>query len=68
MISSPMPTTDIADLLAFTFLDNVALKQSLLGETDIRRRVERVVLALEEARPRLEGALRHRGRDCHSPN
>ena len=47
MLSSPLPTADIADLIAFNLLDDVALKQSLLAETDVKRRVGRVIAALE---------------------
>ena len=47
MLSSPLPTADIADLVAFNLLDDVALKQSLLEETDVVRRVDRIIAALE---------------------
>jgi Lon protease-like protein len=47
MLSSPLPTADIADLIAFNLLDNVALKQSLLAETNVQHRVSRVITALE---------------------
>jgi Lon protease-like protein len=43
-----MPTPVVADLAAFTFLDDVALKQSLLAETDVRRRVGRTIAALHK--------------------
>lgn len=43
LISGPMPTADIADLAAFNFLEDLQLKQQLLSEGDIRRRVELVV-------------------------
>jgi len=48
LLSSPMPTEQIADLLAFNYLEDVAMKQSLLAEADVIRRVERVVTALGE--------------------
>ena len=48
MLSSPLPTADIADLVAFNLLEDVPLKQSLLAETDVVRRVGRVIAALEE--------------------
>jgi Lon protease-like protein len=60
MLASPMPTPDIADLLAFNFLDDVALKQALLAEPDVRRRVERVIAAVEERRPLLEAVARRK--------
>src|SRR5688572_10166725 len=44
----------VADLAAFTFLEDVLLKQSLLAEPDIRARVTRTIEAL---RP-LAAALR----------
>jgi Lon protease-like protein len=53
-VNSPMPTGEVADLIAFHLLNSVPLKQSLLAETDITRRVSRVVDALEAATPMLE--------------
>ena len=47
ILRSQMPTADVADLLAFAFLEDVQLKQSLLGDIDVQRRVERAVDALE---------------------
>jgi Lon protease-like protein len=47
LLSSPLPTIHIADLVAFYFLEDIRLKQSLLAETDVRVRVGRVVDALE---------------------
>ncbi len=46
MLQSAIPTADLADLLAFNVLDDVALKQSLLGEGDVRLRVRRVIDAV----------------------
>jgi Lon protease-like protein len=43
MLAGPTPTDQIADLIAFYFLEDLALKQSLLAECDIRSRVARVV-------------------------
>jgi len=54
LLSSALPTADIADLIAFNFLDDVQLKQSLLADTDIIRRVTRTVEAFEAIRPALE--------------
>jgi Lon protease-like protein len=48
LLGSPMPTEQIADLLAFNYLEDVAMKQSLLADADVIRRVERVVTALGE--------------------
>ena len=47
-------TADLADLVAFNYLDDVGLKQSLLADADVRRRVRRIVDALEAARPGLQ--------------
>ena len=58
MLSGPMSTGEIADVIAFSYLEEVGLKQSLLGETDTRRRVERTVEALEALRPTVSIALR----------
>lgn len=54
MLSSPVPTSAIADLLAFTVLpdDAVEFKQSLLAEADPCQRVWRVVDALKAMAPR----------------
>lgn len=53
MLSSPMSTADIVDLIAFNFLEDIELKQSLLADTDVRHRVGRVVRSLEEIVPLL---------------
>src|SRR5947207_5029193 len=47
IVRGVLPTADVADLAAFTFLEDVALKQSLLEEPDVRRRVARTIEALE---------------------
>ena len=49
ILSSSMATADIADLIAFNFLDDIALKQSLLADPDVRSRVDRLVDAFEAA-------------------
>jgi Lon protease-like protein len=48
MLSSAVSTSDIADLIAFNLLDDLRLKQQLLGEVDPRRRAQRVAAALEQ--------------------
>lgn len=68
MLSSTMPTAEIADLLAFNFIDDVQVKQSLLAEPDPRRRVERLILILDELRPILESAVRRRMKSADSMN
>jgi Lon protease-like protein len=47
IVRSPMATPVVADLAAFTFLDDVPLKQALLEEADVRQRVARTVAALQ---------------------
>ena len=47
MLSSATSTGDIADLIAFNLLDDLAVKQQLLSEPDPRRRAERVASLLE---------------------
>jgi Lon protease-like protein len=51
MLTSPVTTADICDLLAFNLIEDVQLKQSLLAEADVARRVERTVRAIEEMKP-----------------
>jgi hypothetical protein len=46
---------EIADLLAFNFLDDIELKQSLLAEPDTAKRVARVVSEIESLLPGLLG-------------
>jgi Lon protease-like protein len=48
ILRTHLPTRDVADLVAFTFIDDLSLKQSLLAEPDVRARVTRVVDALAE--------------------
>jgi len=43
LLSGPTPTAQIADLIAFYFIEDVALKQAVLAENDVRARVGRVV-------------------------
>ncbi len=58
IINSPMPTGTVADLIAFHALSQIALKQSLLAETDVVKRVARVISALDAALPVMELANR----------
>ena len=64
LLSSLVPTADVADLLAFHLLEGVAAKQSLLAEADPRRRVHRLLAMLAAAvvPPRADGQRRPRGR------
>jgi uncharacterized protein len=43
MLSSPLPTADLCDLVAFNLLEDVALKQDLLADGDVLQRVKKVV-------------------------
>ena len=56
LLAGPVRTADVADLAAFNFIDDVALKQSLLEEPDVRRRVRRVIAAVEESQASLQVA------------
>ena len=47
IVRSDLSTPEVADLAAFTFLEDAAVKQSLLAEGDVRRRVRTTVEALE---------------------
>jgi Lon protease-like protein len=53
LLGTSIPTPAIADLLAFNVLSEgqTALKQELLAEGDVRRRVERIVEAVAALRP-----------------
>jgi Lon protease-like protein len=53
MLGSRLPTAAVADLMAFNVLrdDQVALKQSLLAEADVKRRVWRTVEAVAALQP-----------------
>jgi Lon protease-like protein len=46
LLRGAMRTANIADLVAFHLLDDVNLKQSILADGDIRRRVNRLLAAL----------------------
>jgi Lon protease-like protein len=65
LLASPMPTEEVADVLAFNLLEDVALKQSLLAETDPCRRVARVLAALDNAKASFEARSR---RQSHQPS
>ena len=53
ILRSRLPTAAVVDLLAFHVLpeEQVTLKQSLLAEGDVKRRVRRTVEAVEALRP-----------------
>ena len=54
LLESHLPTSDVADLIAFNYLEDVALKQSLLEDADVRRRVRRIIEAVEASQPALQ--------------
>jgi hypothetical protein len=47
IVASPLSTSDVADLLAFNFVQDVASKQSLLAEKDVTRRISRLIEILQ---------------------
>ncbi len=49
--SPKVPTDRLADLIAFNFIDNAALKQHLLAEPDVHRRVSITLDAVEALCP-----------------
>jgi Lon protease-like protein len=67
LLSGPLPTASIADLIAFHLLDDVSQKQELLAEPDVRRRVVRIVDSLQSLHPPMS-ASRPRFRDGPSWN
>jgi Lon protease-like protein len=48
LLGSSMPTEQVADLLAYNYLEDVAMKQSLLSEANADRRVARIVSMMDE--------------------
>jgi ATP-dependent Lon protease len=54
LLGGAVRTADVADLVAFNYLDDVGLKQSLLEEADVRCRVRRIVEAVEDSQPSLQ--------------
>jgi Lon protease-like protein len=57
LLESSLPTADIADLVAFNFLDDTQFKQGLLEEANVRRRVGQVVDALQDYSAHFNPAL-----------
>ncbi|HEX4125921.1 MAG TPA: LON peptidase substrate-binding domain-containing protein [Tepidisphaeraceae bacterium] len=51
MFADGVATADVADLIAFNFLDAIPLKQQLLTETDAEARIARLLSALESDPP-----------------
>jgi len=62
LLASALTTIEVADLLAFNLLDDVATKQLLLAETDVRRRVGRIISLVEDLCPMLQALARRQSR------
>jgi hypothetical protein len=62
---SEIATVDVADLLAFNLIDDLRLKQSLLADGDVARRVARTVEAIERVVPLVTAAAQ---RDSDGPS
>ena len=62
LLASPLSTAGVADLLAFNLIEDAAFKQSLLADGDVRRRVNRIVSAIEGLCPVIEAMARRRSR------
>jgi uncharacterized protein len=59
LLEGPLPTAAVADLAAFHFLEDVEVKQAILRDPNVRRRVGRTMQALaqwaEQLKPGLYG-------------
>jgi Lon protease-like protein len=51
LLAGPHPTPVVADLIAFNYFEDAAVKQAILAAPNVRARVERVIAELEELRP-----------------
>jgi Lon protease-like protein len=51
MFADNIATEDVADLIAFNFLDDIQTKQNLLAEMDAKTRIARLLVALESDPP-----------------
>lgn len=63
MLTSPLPTADVCDLIAFNLIEDVQLRQQLLADADVHRRVQRVIETLDYLRPLYETTARPRMSD-----
>lgn len=66
LLSTTIPTTQIADLIAFHFLESIPLKQSLLADCDVRRRVARIAESFDSLYSALQYAAP--AEFCKDPN
>jgi uncharacterized protein len=62
LFDSPVPTSDLVDVLAFSLLTDVYEKQSLLADGDIVRRVERALAFLARSHPAIPKDAQGRSR------
>ncbi len=53
LFDSPVSTSDLVDVLAFTLIPDVQTKQALLADGDVKRRVERTVANLLRSHPEI---------------
>src|SRR5689334_17882023 len=53
ILAGPLATADVADLIAFNFLEDPDLKQSLLADPDVRHRVRRIIETVRTTLPEL---------------
>jgi Lon protease-like protein len=67
VLASDLPTSDVADLLAFNLVDDLPLKQSLLADGDVVHRVARTIEAIHHLVPLFAKAA-ERGNDAPSLN
>ncbi|MFT3787154.1 MAG: hypothetical protein QM770_13460 [Tepidisphaeraceae bacterium] len=66
VIASPISTTQLFDVCAFSLLDDIEFKQALLAETDVDRRVRLTLEAIRQAHPHVLTPMQRFGRI--SPN
>lgn len=62
LFDSPVPTSDLVDVLAFSLLTDVQDKQALLADGDVVRRVERALSLLAKAHPAIPKDAQGRSR------
>lgn len=63
ILNGQLPTARFADLVAFALFDDVQLKQSLLEEMDVVKRVSRIACVLDSLIPHLKHRLRAKRSD-----
>ncbi len=53
LFDSPVSTADLVDVLSFTLIPEAKVKQAILAEGDVKRRVERAVALLQRSHPEI---------------